>query len=232
MKVALLECDHVAERLLHIGGHYRDMFQALFSKLEFTVYNIVENEFPASVADHEIYIVTGSKYSVYDDIPWIYKLKSFVREIQLHHKYFIGVCFGHQLLAEALDGEVVKNEIGWCVGVHSFQVVHREKWMIPPMENLRLLMSCQDTVRRMPRNSTLLARSEDCAVGMFVVGDRMIGIQGHPEFSKEYDRALMKERVRKIGGEKVKKGIDSLKMDLDADIFAKWMMEFLRMSPA
>ncbi len=228
MKAALLECDHVAERLLDIGGHYRDMFQVLFPKLDFTVYNIVEGEFPASVADHEIYIVTGSKFSVYDDIPWIHKLKSFVREIQLHHKYFIGVCFGHQLLAEALGGEVVKNEIGWCVGVHTFQVVHKEEWMIPPIENLRLLMSCQDTVRRMPGNSTLLARSEDCVVGMFGVGDRMIGVQGHPEFSKEYDRALMEGRVERIGAEKVRKGINSLEMDLDAGVFADWMMRFLK----
>jgi len=122
---------------------------------------------------------------------------------------------------------VVKNEIGWCVGVHSFEIVHEEKWMNPSIDYLNILMSCQDTVQKMPRNSKLLARSEDCAIGMFKVGDRMIGVQGHPEFSKDYDQALMESRIEKIGRRKVEEGIQSLEKKLDSNVFAEWVMQFL-----
>jgi len=228
MKVGLLQCDHVADHLQPISGDYPEMFRKLLPEIDLQVYDVIQNQFPASVDECEAYLTTGSKYSVYDDLPWIHRLKALVQEIHDQQKYFIGVCFGHQLLAEALGGQVLKGDTGWCVGIHPFTIVAQESWMVPFRNPVQLLMSCQDQVQVMPENARLLAKSPDCPVAMFGVGHRMLGIQGHPEFPREYARALMIERAAKIGQEKTEKGLASLEQMPDAMVVAQWMMHFLK----
>src|SRR5215217_7450772 len=112
MKVGLLECDHVREELLHIAGDYRQMFPALFSQVapdwEFRFYGVCNGHFPESAGECDLYICTGSKFSVYDEEDWILRLKDFVKEIYESGKKYAGICFGHQMLAEALGGKVEK----------------------------------------------------------------------------------------------------------------------------
>ncbi|GGM77826.1 GMP synthase [Dyadobacter beijingensis] len=229
-KVGLLECDHVREELLPIAGDYREMFPALFAQVapdwEFTFYDVCNGHFPASVDECEVYLCTGSKFSVYDDEPWIGHLKEFVREIHAAGKKYIGICFGHQMLAEALGGKVQKAMVGWCVGVHNFQVLSQEDWMSPPRPSFNLLMMCQDQVMELPPDSTILAETQDCPVGMFRAGTHMVGIQAHPEFSKPYEKALMEIRTERIGAAKVEMGIVSLELPLHELTFANWLKNF------
>lgn len=230
MKVGLLECDHVREEFLSIAGDYREMFPALFSSIapewQFKFFDVCNGHFPASADECDVYICTGSKSSVYDNDEWILKLKKFVREIHKAGKKYIGVCFGHQILGEALGGEVRKSDIGWCVGVHSFEVLHFQNWMKPPISSFNLLMMCQDQVLKLPPESILLAQTPDCPYAMFQVGDNMLGIQAHPEFSKAYDRALMELRVERIGARKVEMGIMSLELPTSEKLFAQWIVNF------
>lgn len=231
MKVGLLECDHVREELLHIAGDYLNMFPALFLQVapdwEFEFYDVCNGQFPESVEECEVYICTGSKSSVYDDEPWIHDLKEFIRQIHESGKVFIGVCFGHQLLGEALGGKVQKSSIGWCVGVHSFDLIKPEEWMSPQTSPFNLLMMCQDQVLHLPPKSVLLAQTADCPNAMFRVGNNMLGIQAHPEFSKNYDKALMEIRVDRIGAEKVAAGVASLKIQTDELVMAEWIRKFV-----
>lgn len=230
MKVGLLECDHVAKQLQHIGGDYQDMFRVLFPDLELVSYDLCKQHFPNSVQECDAYLVTGSKFSVYEDIDWINQLKNFVREIHQSQKYYIGICFGHQMLAEALGGKVEKSERGWCVGVHSFDIIEQEPWMQPFKKSLQLLMSCQDQVQQLPANSSILAKSSNCPIGMFTVGENMLGIQAHPEFPKAYSLALMEARRDRIDSLVVEQGIKSLASNLDGRYFANWIMQFLELT--
>lgn len=233
MKVGLLECDHVREEFRPIAGDYRDMFPALFMPLapdwEFVFYDVANGRFPASVQECDVYLCTGSKSSVYDDEPWIDALKTFVRQLYDQQKIFLGVCFGHQMLAEALGGKVQKSAVGWCVGGHEF-TLHRPMpaWMTPPQERLNLLMMCQDQVHQLPPDSTVLASANDCPVAMFRVGERMLGVQAHPEFPVLYEEALMRSRVERIGAEKTAKGLESLTLPLHSTLMAQWMAAFVK----
>ncbi|GAB2779154.1 GMP synthase [Rhabdobacter roseus] len=231
MKIGLLECDHVREEFRHIAGDYRDMFPALFREVApywtFTFFDVCNDAFPASVHDCDAYICTGSKYSVYDDEPWIHRLQEFVRQLYNSQKPYVGVCFGHQLLAEALGGKVQKAETGWCVGVHGFELVQPEAWMQPALPAFNSLMMCQDQVLALPPEGTLLARTPSCAVGMFRVGTFMLGIQAHPEFTKEYDEALIRARVDRIGTLGVEAGLQSLALATDQLVFAEWIVRFV-----
>ncbi|WP_051350167.1 glutamine amidotransferase-related protein [Dyadobacter alkalitolerans] len=230
VKVGLLECDHVRDELRHIAGDYRDMFPALFSNVapewDFHFYDVCNGHFPVSVEECDIYICTGSKSSVYDQEDWIIRLKDFVVDIYQSQKTFIGVCFGHQMLGEALGGKVEKSSVGWCVGVHRFQLTARESWMQPFTDAFNLLMMCQDQVVQLPPDATLLAETPDCPHAMFRVGERMLGIQAHPEFSKKYDQALMELRVERIGQKKVELGIASLELPTQEIMFAHWIKNF------
>ncbi|NIJ51630.1 glutamine amidotransferase-related protein [Dyadobacter arcticus] len=233
MKVGLLECDHVREELLHIDGDYRQMFPSLFTSVamdwHFTFYDVCNGHFPSSADECEVYICTGSRFSVYDNEDWIIRLKQFVKEIYQSGKVYLGVCFGHQMLAEALGGKVEKSPKGWCVGVHTFDMMENEDWMNPSMPSLNLLMMCQDQIIKLPPNSTVLATEPDCPVAMFRIGTNMLGVQAHPEFSKTYDKALMELRVERIGQQKVDEGIASLELPVYENIMAEWMKNFAQL---
>lgn len=235
LKIGLLECDHVRDEFRHIAGDYRDMFPALFQPLapdwEFVFYDVANGYFPSSIDECEVYICTGSKSSVYEDEPWIHTLKAFVADLYAHQKIYVGVCFGHQLLAEALGGKVQKSSVGWCVGVHEFKMLWAEgdgqSRIKPPQERLNLLMMCQDQVQVLPPDAQVLATAADCPVAMFQVGQRMLGVQAHPEFTVPYEEALMRSRVERIGETKTQQGLESLSQPLDSVLVARWIVEFV-----
>lgn len=228
MKIGLLQCDHVAERFQPIAGDYAEMFDVLFGQdFNLIPYDVCNGVWPVSLNDCDAYLCTGSRWSVYDDVAWIHELKTFVRQVHITSKPFIGICFGHQMMAEALGGKVEKSEYGWGVGIRNLEITQAEAWMQPPQPTLKLHYMHQDQVTRLPENSVVLGRSEHCPVGAFRIGDTMLGIQAHPEFTNEYSAALLADRIERIGAEHVQAARASLIHPTDEDVFAKWVAAFL-----
>ena len=229
MKVGLLECDHVREELLPIAGDYRQMFADLFQQhapqLDLVSFDVRNGEFPTSVDACEAFVCTGSRFSAYDSADWIQELKGFLRQLRDAEKPFVGICFGHQILAEALGGKVEKAEQGWGIGVHRVNVIKREDWMQPKREACGVQYSHQDQVVQLPENSVLLGESGHCPVAMFRVGETMLGIQGHPEFPAAYVEALVRGRTELIGAEKVNAA--NFHAPTDEAILTNWLARFL-----
>ncbi len=223
MKIGLLVCDYIQEGF----PGYPELFGNLLPEHELVNYYVCDGVFPKSAHEHEAWIITGSKYSVYDDIEWINKLKVFIRDISKADKYCIGVCFGHQMLGEAMGGKVLKSPMGWCVGVHQFEVLEAASWMNPNQPKVNLLMSCQDQIQVLPPNSKVIAKAPRCPVGMIQIGNKMLGIQGHPEFTADYVKYLMEDRTNRIGEQTVKEGIQSLNMPKHSDIVGNWINDFI-----
>ncbi|MEL6674587.1 MAG: amidotransferase [Bacteroidota bacterium] len=228
MKIGLLLCDQVDEAYVSLGGGYPEMFRKWLPHHELIDFQTYEGDFPAQIADCDAYVVSGSRYSVYDEKDWIDQLKEFVQEVYDADQKYVGICFGHQMLAHALGGEVDQVEWGWCVGVHAFEITKPKDWMQPAKSTVNLLMSCQDQVLKLPDNGQVLARSEDCPAAMIQVGRHMLGIQAHPEFPKPYSKALMEDRISRIGEEKVAQGLKSLELDIHPSLVRSWVTQFLQ----
>lgn len=225
MKAALLVCDHVAEAFAGEHGNYPYMFRQFLPDLRLDTWFVCDGVFP-SVSDYDAFVCTGSKFSVYDDLPWVRLLKSFTAEVFQAKKKFVGVCFGHQLIAEGLGGKVEKAASGYQIGLHQFTVLESAGWMKPEADSYKLLMLCQDQVIKLPPDSQVVATSPDCPVGMFTTGDHFLGIQGHPEFTKAYNKAVFESRRSKMGEEKLAEAIESLAGEPDRELLSGWITRF------
>jgi GMP synthase-like glutamine amidotransferase len=224
MTLGLLQCDHVADEFLGIAGDYDQMFRR-WLPADWRVYDLPAGQLPAPDAC-DAWVTTGSRESVYDDIDWIGRMADLVREIHAAGRTFLGVCFGHQMMAHALGGKVSKSERGWGVGVHEFQVREREPWMSPPLETASLLMSCQDQVEAIPQGAVVMASSAHCPVAMFRMG-KMWGIQGHPEWEPRYAGALLASRRKRIGEECVDAALATLERPTNSRELGEWARRWL-----
>ena len=232
MKIGILKADSVLEQFQPEFGDYPDMFIARLAtqvgpEVAFVTYDVEHLEYPANLDECAGYIITGSKKSVYDDEQWIRRLEGFVRELDRAKKPLIGVCFGHQLVAQALGGKAEAAPIGWGVGVHTNHIVSPQDYMQPPLTEARVLVSHKDQVTRLPPGAEKLATSDFCPNSMFQVGHHILCIQGHPEFIKAYSKSLMTMRREILGDAVFEAGVESLDQALDSDILAKWMLRFL-----
>lgn len=222
MRLGLLECDHVDDRFRSISGDYSDMFAALLPWADLVPYDAVNGALPSSPDECEGWVVTGSRYSVYDRMPWLEQLHGFVRDVRSAGSPYIGICFGHQLLAHACGGRTAKADVGWGVGAHETRTAVDS---LP--EAVRLLYLHQDQVAELPDGALVLASAAHCRVAALQVDDHMLGIQAHPEFSGDYLAALVQARRERIGADVAGAALASLEAPRDEAVVARWLRRFM-----
>ena len=225
LRLGLLVCDHVRPELRGISGDYEDMFRRLFAghgEVDVVIYDAIGGELPGRPGECDAWLTTGSRHSVNDDAQWIRALEGFVRDVAAARIPFIGICFGHQLIAKAMGGSVVRSERGWGVGLKEVEVSPE----LGLGDSYRVLTSHQDQVESLPPDAEVLGWNEHCPVSMLRVGGTLIGIQGHPEFDAEYSAALMEmRRGTVIPEEAADAGLASLDEPSDSSRLADWIMD-------
>lgn len=187
MKIGILLTGHAPSEVLDTLGTYPEMFMALLAGHNFTfeTFVVVDGQFPKSVEDADGWLITGSKHGAYEDHAWIPPLEEFIRETYADGRPMIGVCFGHQIIAQAMGGEVVKWKDGWAVGHQTYDFQG---------ETLQLNAWHQDQVTKLPAEATLIASNDFCENAALLYGDRMLTVQPHPEFTSEMVAALITHR--------------------------------------
>lgn len=195
LKIGILKTGRPPKPAIERFGTYPDMFMRLLGADTYAwrTYAADEGEWPGAPEDNDAYIVTGSACGVYDAEPWIAELIGFLQAAKGRAK-LVGVCFGHQAMAQAFGGRVVKSDKGWGVGEHVYGVISAEPWM-DPVETIRLPASHQDQVVQKPPGAEVFAGSDFAPFGALVWRDQpAISIQLHPEFEPDYAKALIEAR--------------------------------------
>lgn len=227
MNVGILETGHPPGNLAERYGDYPAMFERLLGPhFTTTTYDVASGKLPARPNAHGAYIVTGSPAGVYDELPWIGPLKAFLREARGEAK-LVGVCFGHQIMAEAFDGRVAKSEKGWGVGLQTYDVTGYASWMDEPPQRISIPVSHQDQVVAQPPCTTILAASDFTPFGVLAwEGHPAVSMQFHPEFEPDYAKALI--ALRRDSLPDADAALASLDAPDDRERVAGWIRRFLK----
>ena len=223
MKVAVLETGRPPGNLAEEFGDYPAMFGELLGPgFEIESFDVQAGEFPKPAA-HHVYMITGSPAGVYEDLPWIAPLEQFIREAD--GAKMIGICFGHQVMAEALGGHVEKSDKGWGAGLHHYNVVRSEPW-IDTAGAIAIPASHQDQVVIQPPNTDVVAASDFTPFAALAWSDRpAISFQFHPEFSPAFAKALIEKRYDAVPNPDA--AIASLDAPNDNGRVGQWIRNFL-----
>ncbi|HCP29795.1 amidotransferase [Pseudomonas fulva] len=232
LRICILETDVLRPELTAQYEGYGRMFEQLFARqpitAQFSVYNVMNGEYPAEDLTFDAYLVTGSKADSFGSDPWIQTLKAYLLKLYDQGEKLLGVCFGHQLLALTLGGKAERAEQGWGVGVHRYSLSALAPWMQPQVSELTLLISHQDQVTELPKGATVIASSDFCPNAAYCIGDQVLCFQGHPEFVHDYSRALLDARQAHLGDEVYHKAVASLATEHQGDVVGEWMLRFIQ----
>jgi GMP synthase-like glutamine amidotransferase len=196
MLIGILQTGHVHETLVDDFGEYPGMFERLLQGygFSFRTWSVVDMDFPDSVHDADGWLLTGSRHGAYDDLPFIAPLEDFIRRAYHAHVPMVGICFGHQIIAQALGGTVRKSDKGWGIGAHDYAFGD---------EVLTLNAWHQDQVVTRPPDAEVAARSDFCENAALVYGNRAFTVQAHPEIRDDYLAGLIDKRAPGIVPEAV-----------------------------
>ena len=231
-RVGLLVVGHVDPKSVHIAGDYPELFDALLGTARHRA-RPVRRSTKAASRIRSPSATAGSVHragsSTYDDVPWIADAEELHREIVAEEQPYVGICFGHQLLAQALGGKVDRAPDGWGVGVQEYDdrraaALHGSA----ARRASRCIASHQDQVVDVPPDARVIASATSgyCPVAGLAVGERAWTLQGHPEFVPALADHLLAGRVELIGAEPVARARASLTQPLDRVTVARWIANF------
>jgi GMP synthase-like glutamine amidotransferase len=234
MNIGILETGLLNEKLSDRFDPYPVMFARLLNRaeqdLEYQPYSVIRGEMPNSVHDCGGWLITGSRHGSYENLDWMLALEGFIRELHSAAVPLAGICFGHQIIAQALGGEVVKSDSGWGIGLQTYEINKPLGWMAEVPEQVRIYSFHQDQVSVLPAGASVFSSSEFCPYAGLSYGDSIISIQAHPEFEEAYELAL----IDMYGGNIVPQAVAAEARDkiqtsglkADTQLLADWLSSF------
>ena len=221
MKIGILICGHIPEELSDRYGDYDRSFAKLLGpdQFEYQSWAVVDNEFPENHDDVDGWLISGSKHGVYEDHSWIPPLEELIRDAYKNSIPIIGVCFGHQILAQALGGTVEKFSGGWSIGRVEYAIVGETS-------SASVYAYHQDQVITLPKDATCFGSTDFCQYAFLRYGKKAMSMQPHPEFETEFLEDLLRLRGNDLPEHIVKAAKDSVGPPMDSKEIGIQMRDF------
>jgi GMP synthase-like glutamine amidotransferase len=232
MKLTLIQTGEIPEKLRHRFPAYAPMFHRMFARegWDFETVRIAEGEPFPDPATLEAVLITGSAAGVYDNhLSWMQPLRQFIRSAYAQRTPMVGICFGHQIMADALGGDVRKSDKGWGLGRHVYDVTARPGFLGGNMPELAIACSHQDQVIVPPDEAQVFLASDFTPnAGLLYRNGAAMSLQPHPEFEDDYTIALAELRRGKTPEENVQRALASMSRASDSGEVALYLGAFLR----
>lgn len=182
-KIGILVAGNSPVELQGRHGTYDAMMRTMIGGKNtiFKSWDVYKGEFPDKVDGCDGWIITGSKSSAYETDDWILNLRNLIIEIYAAKVPLVGICFGHQVIAKALGGQVVDTgEFVMGIREYDFQ---GKKYHFPATHG--------DQVKKLPPKDknirlTVLGTAGYCKYMALKYGETVFSTQVHPEFTREY----------------------------------------------
>lgn len=236
MKIGILATGTAPDELKGEYGSYADMFVNLFNQANYSfryeVFDVRDGVFPDNAMACEGWIITGSKFNVDEDRDWMIRLKQLILEIAETQRPLVGICFGHQIIAEAFGGKVEAYEGGWGVGLHSYALTNIPAYVPAELAGFTISAMHRYQVTEKPEKAAVFAESDFCKYAALTYnGHNILTFQAHPEFNLQYEDALVDLRKGAvIPDATADEGLESLRQPgaaTDSLEVANWMAAFL-----
>ncbi len=191
MKIGILKTGHIPRRLADRHPDYDVMFMNLLAGrgLDFEVHDVETGVFPNAVDAADGWLITGSACGAYEDHAWIPPLEAFIRDARAQSVRTIGICFGHQVLAQAMGARVEKFSGGRSMGAVDYDLADTG-------ETVTLLAFHGDQVMTVPEGARVIASGSFCKIAGLAYDDDKgrpwaMSLQPHPEFDVAYEADLI-----------------------------------------
>ncbi|MEM9937440.1 MAG: glutamine amidotransferase [Pseudomonadota bacterium] len=235
MKLTIIETGLPPEALREAWPGYPDMFRDLLTPhlpdWQFETISVATGDPLVDPSTLDATLITGAAAGVYDDEPWMAPLMDFIRWSAASNVPQIGICFGHQAIAQAFGAQVRKSDKGWGIGRHVYDLAHKPSWMTDdPGASFAIGVSHQDQVETLPQGAELVGTNNFCPyAALNYPAAPAISFQGHPEYSADFSCALYGIRKgTRIAADLVEAAEDSFAAPLDNDLVGKWIANFLK----
>jgi GMP synthase (glutamine-hydrolysing) len=227
IRIGLLRMAELPDAALGVDGPMAGLYPKLFRPRTVEILDVPVHEgaTPESLDDCDGWLISGSPASVYEDLEWIRTGEEIVRTALAEERPLVGICFGHQLVAQALGGRVEKAAGGWGIGAQRYETVQRLPYL--DGDTVTLLASHQDQVVEVPTDATVWSTSDYCPIAGMTIGERMLTVQGHPEYSPALVSALYESRRDRLGDAAVDAAKATLTTPLSNATFAEAILRLI-----
>ena len=232
MQLTIIQTGDVPLPLRPRFGAYPPMFRRMFEAaghgFDYEAVPVFDGAGFPDPAGLDAILITGSAAGVYEDHAWLEPLRAFIRAAYTANTPMLGICFGHQIMADALGGDVRKSEKGWGLGRHTYGVAARPDFLATELPELSIACSHQDQVITPPAEAEVFLASEFTPnAGLAYRNGRALSLQPHPEFDDDYALALAELRRGKAPDAVIEAALASVAKPSHSRDMAGWLGNFL-----